>query len=113
MSEVISMDENGVEQIRLTVNEFRGVQYLHLRNYYLDFDESWQPTPKGIAIPITIQNISNIFNALTKMLAQSDVLHIILENSNDITRELIYGELSRKLENISESSVLSGDSLPF
>jgi hypothetical protein len=102
MSEIISEDENGLEQIRLTVNEFRGQQYLHLRRYYLDFDEVWLPTNKGVAIPMTVQNIANIFNALTKMLAQSDVLHVILENSTDAILDIVHDALSRKIKTRSE-----------
>jgi hypothetical protein len=100
MVEVISEDDAKLEQIRMTVNEFRGVQYLHIRKYYLDFDETYQPTDKGLAIPITINNIANLFNALAKLLARSDVLHIILENSDETTRELIYESLSNKLKGI-------------
>ena len=34
---IISETEDGTEQIRLTINTFRGIEYLHLRKYYLDF----------------------------------------------------------------------------
>lgn len=98
MSEILSENEDGTEQIRMTVNEFREVQYLHIRKYYLDFDESWQPTPKGIAIPITITSIVNMFNALAKLLAKSDVLHIILENCSDPIKELVYEALSESID---------------
>lgn len=102
LSEVICTTEDGFEQVRLTVNEFRDSQYLHVRKYYLDFDEQWHPTKQGVAIPITITNISKFFNALTKLLAQSDVLHIILENSDDEIQELIHESILRKLTGASE-----------
>ena len=35
---IISETKEGTEQIRLTINEFRGVEYLHLRKYYLDIE---------------------------------------------------------------------------
>ena len=41
-------------QVRLTINEFREEEYLHLREYYQDFDEEWKPTDKGIAIPLEL-----------------------------------------------------------
>jgi hypothetical protein len=44
--------EEDYSQVRLTVNEFRGKEYLHLREYYIDFDEEWHPTPKGLAIEL-------------------------------------------------------------
>jgi hypothetical protein len=113
MTEILSETDDGFEQVRLTVNEFRGLQYLHIRKYYLDFDGDWKPTKSGVAIPITINNVANIFNALTKMLAKSDVLHIILENSTKQTRELIYEAISRKFDEESKSGLLPGDSIPF
>lgn len=113
MTEILSMSDDGFEQTRLTVNEFRGSQYLHVRKYYLDFDGEWKPTKSGVAIPITINNIANIFNALTRMLAKSDVLHIILENSNKQTRELIHEAITRKFDEESKSSLSPGDSFPF
>jgi hypothetical protein len=113
MTEILSMSDDGFEQTRLTVNEFRGSQYLHVRKYYLDFDGEWKPTKSGVAIPITINNIANIFNALTRMLAKSDVLHIILENSNKQTRELIHEAITRKFDEESQSGLPPGDTIPF
>ena len=42
---VIHYDEVKQEQVRVTVNTFRGVEYLHVRKYYMDFTEEWKPTP--------------------------------------------------------------------
>ena len=41
----IHYDTDKEVQIRLTVSTFRGVEYLSLRKYYLDFFEEWKPTP--------------------------------------------------------------------
>ena len=40
-SRVIHYDEVKEIQIRLTINTFRGVEYMHLRKYYMDFEEEW------------------------------------------------------------------------
>lgn len=50
--------------IRLTVNEFRGVEYMSLREYYEDFDSSWKPTRKGITVPLTLELVNNLQDAL-------------------------------------------------
>ena len=39
-SRIIHVTEDGTMQVRLTVNTFRGVEYLHLRKYYLSFDSN-------------------------------------------------------------------------
>ena len=36
---VIHYDEEKEVQVRLIVSSFRGIEYLHLRKYYLDFNE--------------------------------------------------------------------------
>ena len=37
---IIHYDEAKEIQVRLTISTFRGVEYLGVRKYYLDFDES-------------------------------------------------------------------------
>ena len=45
---IINQNAEGTEQVRLTINEFRGIEYLHLRKYYLDFDGDFKPTKDGV-----------------------------------------------------------------
>ena len=37
-SRIVHVSEEGDYQVRLTVNSFRGREYLHLRKYYLSFE---------------------------------------------------------------------------
>ena len=36
---IIHYDTEKEVQVRLTINNFRGIEYLHLSKYYLDFTE--------------------------------------------------------------------------
>lgn len=37
--------------IKITINEFRGVEYIHIREYMRDGDTGhWYPTKKGLAL---------------------------------------------------------------
>ena len=65
----------------LTINTFRGVEYFHIRKYYMDFEGEFCPTNQGIAFPATLQNTVNLFDALCKVLSESEVTHTVLENS--------------------------------
>ena len=57
---IIHYDEAKEIQVRLVVSTFRGIEYLHLRKYYLDFTEEWKPTPEGQVFTIReIEVISN------------------------------------------------------
>jgi hypothetical protein len=85
---VINYDQEKEIQIRLTVSTFRGVEYLSLRKYYLDFHEEWKPTPDGISMPITIENSRELFVGLTEILSLAESKSVIEEEFKDIISDL-------------------------
>jgi len=85
---IIHHDTEKHIQIRLTVSTFRGVEYLSLRKYYLDFHEEWKPTPDGISMPITIENSKELFIGLTEILSLAESKSIIEEEFKDIISDL-------------------------
>ena len=68
-SKVVSETEDGTQQVRLTVNEFRGVEYLHLRKYYLDFEGDYKPSKDGVAMSLDFQNSKLLFEGLVEILS--------------------------------------------
>ena len=56
-------------QVRLVINIFRGVEYLSLRKYYLDFEEEWLPSKEGISIPLDLDNTQELFTGLVEILS--------------------------------------------
>lgn len=80
---VVHYDEIKEKQIRLTVNVFRGIEYLHLREYYLSFDEEWCPTPKGCAMPLDLNNVKQMFIGLSELLAEAEVSTVLEEILGD------------------------------
>ena len=70
-------------QIRLTINEFRDIEYLHFRKYYLDFEGKWLPTKDGLSMPMSIDNIKQMFSALVEVLALAESKSILEENFKD------------------------------
>ena len=85
---VIHYDEEKQTQIRVVVNTFRGIEYLHLRKYYMDFDEEWKPTPDGIAMPIDFNNTRELFRALTEILSLAESKEIIEDNFKDLIKSI-------------------------
>ena len=85
---IIHYDRDKEVQIRLSVNSFRGVEYLHLRKYYLSFDEVWMPSNEGIAMPLDMNNTRELFAGLTEILS--------LAESKDILEK----EFKEQLDNI-------------
>lgn len=68
-NKVLKEDLNTFSQWRLTVNEFRGVNYLSIREYFLSFDAEWEPTKKGISVPLELVFIQNLLEGIEEILA--------------------------------------------
>ena len=91
-SRVIHYDTIKEVQVRLTINTFRGVEYMHLRKYYMDFDEEWKPTPEGIALPLDLSNSRELFIGLVEILSLAESKEIIQEHFSDLIQELYIEE---------------------
>lgn len=83
-SRIITND--GLKQVRLYINEFREQEYLHIREFYLDFDEQWKPTPKGISIPLEIETSKELFIAISEILSLAESKKVIEEIFGDLIR---------------------------
>lgn len=85
---VIHYDEEKHVQIRLAIKEFRGIEYLHLRKYYLDFNEEWKPSSEGIAMQLDFDNSRNMFVGLVEILSLAESREIIEEHFADLIKDL-------------------------
>jgi|TARA_S200002703_G_scaffold123690_1_gene109664 hypothetical protein len=85
---VIHYNQEHEVQIRLSVNSFRGTEYLHLRKYYLDFDENWKPSSDGVAMPLDFSNSKELFIGLTEILSLAESKEIIEEQFQDLINNL-------------------------
>jgi|TARA_R110001592_G_scaffold258846_1_gene522651 hypothetical protein len=81
---LIHYNEEKHERVYLTVNSFRNIEYLHIRKYYLDFDEEWKPTKDGIAIPIDFNNSKALFEGLVEILSISEVKTVLETHFKDV-----------------------------
>ena len=85
---LIHYDEDKHIQIRLAIKEFRGIEYLHLRKYYQDFDEEWKPSSEGISMPLDFDNSRNLFIGLTEILSLAESKEVIEEHFSDLLKDL-------------------------
>lgn len=93
MSEVLyekivseNIDKNS--QLRLVVNEFRDVQYVHLRKYYQDYEGNWMPTKEGASFPASIQSIYSLLDGLIEICAKEESAHAITVHFQNRLEEL-------------------------
>ena len=87
-SRIVDETEDGLEQVRLTVITFREVEYIHLRKYYLDFNEEWKPSSKGIAMPLNLSNSYELFAALVEILSLAESKDMIMKHFGKIFNEV-------------------------
>ena len=85
---VIHYDEVKQVQVRLTINEFRGIEYLHLRKYYMDFDEEWKPSKEGVAMPLDFSNSKELFSGLVEILSLAESKEILEEHFKDFLDQI-------------------------
>lgn len=85
-SRIITND--GLKQVRLYINEFRDQEYLHIREFYLDFDEEWKPTPKGISIPLEIETSKELFIAISEILSLAESKKVVEEVFGDLIKSI-------------------------
>ena len=68
----IHYNEDRHEKIFLTVNTFRGIEYLSIRKYYQDFDEEWKPSREGITMAIDFNNSKSLFEGLVEIISLAE-----------------------------------------
>jgi hypothetical protein len=85
---VIHQDDEKLIQVRLTISEFRGVEYLSIRKYYMDFEEDWRPSPEGISIPLDLNNSKELFIGLVEILSLAEAKDTIEEHFRDLVNTI-------------------------
>jgi len=85
---IISENEEATEQIRLTINTFREIEYLHLRKYYLDFDGDFKPSKDGVAMKLDFENSRKLFEGLVEILSLAEAKGILESHFKDILDQI-------------------------
>lgn len=75
-------------QVRLTVNVFRGVEYLSVRKYYMDFSEQWMPTKDGVSMPLDLSNAKELFIGLVEILSLAESKDVIISNFRELIQDI-------------------------
>lgn len=83
-SHIVHYDEVKDIQVRLGINEFRGVEYLYLRKYYRDFEGDFKPSNEGVNMPLGIENSKEMFRGLVEILSLAEAKQVIVEEFQDL-----------------------------
>ena len=74
-------------QVRLVVNEFRDVEYIQLRKYFLTYEGEWQASREGISIHASMENIFGLLDGLLDVCARAEGEDIIRHYAAKILQE--------------------------
>lgn len=85
---VIHEDLEKHQQVRLVVNTFRGVEYLSLRKYYLDYREEWKPSSEGVSMALDFTNSKELFIGLVEILSLAESKQAIEENFSELLQSI-------------------------
>ena len=69
---IIYENEPKAYQLRLVLNVFRDKEYLHLRKYFLSFDDGFIPTKEGASMEASIANIYALLDGLLEIVSNSE-----------------------------------------
>lgn len=74
-------------QVRLVVNEFRDIEYIQLRKYFLTYEGEWQASREGISIPASMENIYGLLDGLLDICAKAEGDDIIRHYASQILKD--------------------------
>jgi hypothetical protein len=74
-------------QVKLVVNEFRDIEYIQLRKYFLTYEGDWQASREGISIPASVENIYALLDGLLDICARAEGEDIIRHYAAKILQE--------------------------
>lgn len=70
-------------QYRLTVSEFRDVEYLHLRKYFLSYEGDFIPSSEGVSFPASMENIFALLDGLIELVSTEEANDVITKYFGD------------------------------
>lgn len=59
-------------QLKLVVNEFKGIQYIHIRKYFLSYEGDFIASKEGISMEASISNITALLNGLIEICSKEE-----------------------------------------
>lgn len=59
-------------QVKLVVNEFRDIQYIHLRKYFMTYEGEYQASKEGISMEANIDNIFALLDGLLEICSKEE-----------------------------------------
>lgn len=74
---VIYNNEAKFYELRLTVSEFRGIQYVNVRKYFLSYEGEYIPSKEGISMEASMTNVHSLLEGLIEICSKEESKDLI------------------------------------
>lgn len=64
-------------QLRLTVSNFRGKQYVNIRKYFQSYEGDFIPSKEGISMEASISNVHSLLEGLIELCSKEESRHLM------------------------------------
>ena len=85
---IILENEEKAFQLRLVVSEFKEVEYLHIRKYFLSYEGLWTPSSEGASMALSIRSVFNLLDGLVDICAAAESSDVF----NDYFKKKLNGQ---------------------
>ena len=80
---VIYNNEAKFYELRLTVSEFRGIQYVNVRKYFLSYEGEYIPSKEGVSMEASMTNVLNLLDGLMELCSIEESKDMINKHFGD------------------------------
>ncbi len=81
---IIYENEPKAYQLKLVVNEFRGVQYVHIRKYFLSYEGEYIASREGVSMEASMHNILSLLDGLIELCSKEESSETIRKHFSDL-----------------------------
>lgn len=92
---IIYQNDDKHYQLRLVINEFRDKEYLHIRKYFLSFDEGYIPSKEGISMELSISNSYALMDGMVEICSKLEDKEAISEHFHELLKKLELTSLTK------------------
>ena len=85
---VIYNNEAKFYELRLTVSEFRGIQYVNVRKYFLSYEGEYIPSKEGISMEASMTNVHSLLEGLIEICSKEESKDLINKYFGDRISDL-------------------------
>lgn len=75
-------------ELRLTVSEFRGIQYVNVRKYFLSYEGDYVPSKEGISMEASMTNVLNLLDGLMELCSKEESKAMITKHFGERISDL-------------------------